>query len=171
MLDVSCKNAYTLTDASLPGGTATGKIKSWRLSVDGATGTTQGTVTIAVAVGNGATYTAAGATGKCAVLSALVAAAQETHRRAGAVAAHRHDLRALRRPAARRSADHQPHRQRRPDPDADRHQRPGRSADAADRQPVPGRDDPAAVLNENPTTIALTLRSLEPFDTVAHTSR
>jgi hypothetical protein len=78
MLDVSCKNAYTLTDASLPGGTATGKIKSWRLSVDGATGTTQGTVTIAVAVGNGATYTAAGTTGKCAVLSALVAAAQET---------------------------------------------------------------------------------------------
>jgi hypothetical protein len=25
------------------------------------------------------------------------------------------------------------------------------------------------VLNENPTAIALTLRSLEPFDTVAHT--
>lgn len=56
-LSVSCKNAVALEDPTLPGGTATGKIKSYRLSVDGETGETAAEITIAVSVGNGDTYT------------------------------------------------------------------------------------------------------------------
>lgn len=62
-LSTSCKNGITLTDATLPGGTATGKIKSYALSVDGDTGETTAEITIAVSVGNGDTYTAAGVDG------------------------------------------------------------------------------------------------------------
>jgi hypothetical protein len=169
MLDVSCKNAYTLSDASLPGGTATGKIKSWKLSVDGATGTTSGQVTIAVAVGNGAAYAAAGTSGKCAVLAALVAAAQETD---GEQA-----------PSPLTDMIYEPYDAQLPDdpPIVNRianddliasltiNNGPDAQAALLLANQFPVREDAAAVLNENPTAIALTLRSLEPFDTVAHT--
>ncbi len=62
-LSTSCKNAITLNDATLPGGTATGKIKSYELTVDGNTGETNAVITIAVSVGNGASYSAAGTAG------------------------------------------------------------------------------------------------------------
>lgn len=62
-LSTSCKNAITIEDDSLPGGTATGKIKSYRLSVDGDSGQTTAEITIAVSVGNGASYTASGVDG------------------------------------------------------------------------------------------------------------
>ncbi len=62
-LDVSCKNAHTITDSRLPGGAATGKVKDYTLSVDGATGTAIAKLTLAVSVGNGATYTAGGVEG------------------------------------------------------------------------------------------------------------
>jgi hypothetical protein len=169
MLDVSCANAYTLTDASLPGGTATGKTKSYRLSVDGATGATAATITIAVSVGNGATYTAAGTAGTCAKLTALVAGAQA--------------LSGEQAPSPLSDMIYEPYDRQVPDdppiidriandqlvqsltvangPDAQQ------ALLAANQFPV--RDDAGAVLNENPTTIALTLRSLEPFDTLSHT--
>jgi hypothetical protein len=168
-LDVSCANAYTLTDASLPGGTATGKTKSYRLSVDGATGATAATITIAVSVGNGATYTAAGTAGTCAKLTALVAGAQA--------------LSGEQAPSPLSDMIYEPYDRQVPDdppiidriandqlvqsltvangPDAQQ------ALLAANQFPV--RDDAGAVLNENPTTIALTLRSLEPFDTLSHT--
>lgn len=63
-LDLSCDNALTITDSRLPGRSATGKIKSYRLTVDGDSGATNATVTIAVSVGNGATYSAAGTIGE-----------------------------------------------------------------------------------------------------------
>ena len=56
MLTMSCDHSITLNDTRLPGGTATGKVKSYRLSLDGATGETVGAITLGVSVGNGASY-------------------------------------------------------------------------------------------------------------------
>jgi hypothetical protein len=63
-LSLSCKDALTVTDSRLPGGTATGKIKAYKLTVDGSTGETKASVTLGVSVGNGATYSASGTAGE-----------------------------------------------------------------------------------------------------------
>lgn len=62
-LGTSCKNAVTLSDEELPGGSATGKIKAYHLTVVGETGETNAEITLGVSVGNGDTYTASGTEG------------------------------------------------------------------------------------------------------------
>lgn len=52
-LGLSCRKSATLLDPRLPGGQATGKIKGYELSLDGATGTAIARVVIGCAVGRG----------------------------------------------------------------------------------------------------------------------
>lgn len=62
-LSLSCLNSIQLQDSRLPGGSATGKVISYELSVDGDTGTSSCSVTIGVSVGNGQSYSASGVLG------------------------------------------------------------------------------------------------------------
>lgn len=52
-LPLSCRKGATLLDPRLPGGQATGKIKAYELSLDGATGAASAHVVIGCAVGRG----------------------------------------------------------------------------------------------------------------------
>jgi hypothetical protein len=62
-LTLSCLNSIELQDSRIPGGSATGKIIAYELSVDGDTGTASCSVTIGVSVGNGQSYSPGGVTG------------------------------------------------------------------------------------------------------------
>jgi hypothetical protein len=57
-LDLSCRKSATLTDDRLPGGTATGKIISYSLSIDGDTGEAKCGVSIGCTIGTGGTVSA-----------------------------------------------------------------------------------------------------------------
>lgn len=52
-LELSCRKTATLYDDRLPGGQATGKIKSYSLTVDGASGNMYASVTVGCVVGRG----------------------------------------------------------------------------------------------------------------------
>jgi hypothetical protein len=55
---VSCRYGVTITDSRLPGGTATGKVKGYTLSLNGDTGQAICEITIGCAIGNGGTIAA-----------------------------------------------------------------------------------------------------------------
>lgn len=57
-IGLSCRKSATLTDDRLPGGTATGKIISYSLSIDGDTGEAKCAVTIGCTIGTGETVAA-----------------------------------------------------------------------------------------------------------------
>lgn len=168
-LGTSCANAITLTDASLPGGTATGKIKSYRLSVDGNSGETSAEITLAVSVGNGDTYSSAGTTGEYCSTDYTGTTYQEvTGETADAdIPTIIYDTYGNQQPA-----------------------NPGiisalvndnivetvtvtNSPTAQDAllqaNQYPVRDDVSAIVNTSPTQVALRLRSLEPQDDLSHT--
>lgn len=168
-LGTSCKNGITLTDASLPGGTATGKIKSYRLAVDGESGETTAQITIAVCVGNGDTYASSG-TDPSYVEDGYVEAGYQIVEGKTSSA----DIPAI---IYESYGDQQPF-----NPPVIGHlvsdnllesltvtNGPAAQAALLAANQYPARDNVAGMIDANPTQLELTLRSLEPADDLEHT--
>lgn len=168
-LSTSCANSITIEDDSLPGGTATGKIKSYRLAVDGETGETTAEITIAVSVGNGLTYSAAGVDGDYCLADYVGSGYQseegETYDSSiPTIIFESYSNQVPSDPAIISKVAN-----------ADIVQSitvangPAAQDALLIANQYPTRDDVPAVVDQNPTTINIQLRSLAPVDDLSHT--
>lgn len=169
MVDITCDHSVTLTDERIPGGTATGKVKSYRLVLDGQTGEAVGSAVLGVSVGNGIDYTAGSIAGYYCNTSYVGLDYQ-----AGSGETYNPDIPAIiyedysgqlpdDPPIINRLANRNIVQSLSIDNGPDVQQQL-----LQDNQ-HPVRDDAADVVSQNPTVINLELRSLEPFDDVEHT--
>jgi hypothetical protein len=168
-LAISCDHSITIPDARLPGGTATGKVKSYRLIVDGDAGTAQAEITLGVAIGNGASASADG-TENSYVEDGYVEDGYQIEEGESA-------------PSAFPELVYQPYGDQLPtDPTIISRLRNDDIVQSvtvtngpvaqetlllANQYPV--RDNALQAVNQAPTEVALTLRALEPADDLSHT--
>lgn len=168
-LSTSCKNAITLTDPVLPGGTATGKIKSYRLSVDGDSGETSAEITLAVSVGNGDTYSSAGTTGEYCSTDYTGTTYQEVTGETadGDIPSIIYETYGNQQPTDPAIISHLANQNVVQSVTVTSTPTEQDALLQANQYPV--LDDVSNIINSNPTEVALALRSLEPFDDLSHT--
>lgn len=168
-LNVSCTQAYTVSDPAIPGGAATGKVKSYRLTIEGATGETSAEITLGVSVGNGAAYEADPPMGDYVSIDALgddtqTVSGDEVHPDVPDI---------IYAPYAAQLPTDPGIINRILNDDLVQTITIVNGPDAQEQLLIdnqyPQRDNADAVLRENATSIELHMRSMEPFDDLSHT--